>query len=349
MVSILEIIESSKRDLIAGEARMTMQMRVAWQAVWEEIDRQIRIFGPQIEGALARSDVGAAEAWIRQQDWYQRLLAQVEVQIERFSGDAQSLLGDGQINSVGIADEAVSEIRDLVRAAGVPVGLDVVINERAFERWVSVLQRGSPLRRSIERYGDEATSSIARRMTEGFGTGQGISTIVRKIRNDIGPESATEWQLATLVRTERMRSFRGAFRDDLEPMSHLMTGWEWVASKSPRTCSACLGMDGQRFPYEQYPDKFHVACRCVIRPLIDPSIVPGANRARKSGQTWLMEQPEDVQRHVLRTKTAFDLFTQGVPLAEMVGVRRNPIWGESVYQLTARELRERTERKRLAA
>lgn len=94
----------------------------------------------------------------------------------------------------------------------------------------------------------------------------------------------------------------------------------------------CLSMHRRRFPFNQYPNRFHVNCRCSCVLTIDESIVPPAPGPRPmTGEEWLREQPVEVQRRVLRTPARYQEFEQGSTLRSFTGVRQNRTWGPSVY------------------
>jgi hypothetical protein len=94
-------------------------------------------------------------------------------------------------------------------------------------------------------------------------------------------------------------------------------------------------MDGRRFPYNQYPDRWHVACRCVIRPVPHASLVPGALPQRELGSDWLARQDESVQRQTIGTEGRWKLYQDGAPLMDFVGIKRSRTWGDSLVILPA--------------
>ncbi|MGB3329255.1 MAG: minor capsid protein [Thermomicrobiales bacterium] len=337
MVSILEIIQQGKRDLLIGEIAMTQRMLAAYELVWLEVERQLLRLDTNL-AAAGPLDSGAVDAWLRQQDWYTQLLRSIEAEFTRFNTDAATVLGRTQAEAVGTSRLASDRVR---RWIGDRAGFVADVRPQVFERWVSATLPDSPLRASIERHGVEAAKVIERRMTEGIGSGKGVRSIVNGIRAELGPESPKPYELATLVRTETNRAYRGSFRDDMEAMGpDVISGWEWLAAHSLRTCPACLAMDGRVFPYDQYPDTQHVNCRCIVRPRVNENLIPGANPPRKLGSEYFADLPEKDQRRILRTQGRLDAYKDGVPLSEMVGVRANATWGPSVYIKPVRDLKE---------
>lgn len=251
----------------------------------------------------------------------------IDDQFVRFNHTALSTIVRGQSQAVGIAGESTALFR---QAVGIETSLAGRVNAGAFERWVSAVQPNSPIRGVINKYQERTRDAILRHVTDGIGSGQGVGQMVRNITRDIGPD-AQVGNLQTLVRTETLRAYRGSSRDGFEAIGpDVISEWEWMATKSFRTCAACLAMDTRRFKYDQYPDRWHVSCRCVIRPVPHANLVPGALPQRESGEDWLRRQEEKHQRGILATPARYDAFQDGAKLDDFLGIRRNATWGDSV-------------------
>lgn len=324
MPTVTEAISLGRRRILAQETEMTQRLLTAYQIAWNGIERDLTGLTGDIEAARARGEVVDREWFTRQARWRQTQ-ASIERQMQRFTGDAVGTVATTQSGAVRIAQLTGIDFR---------VAIDIPfagrVNANAFERWVSALQPDSPIRGIIDGYGQRTSKAIERHMTEGLGSGKGAKEIVRNIVGDVGP-GAVESRLATVVRTEGMRSFRGALQDDMEALGpEIIDEWQWISARGVRTCSACLAMDGRRFPYGSYPNRFHVACRCVIRAVPHASIVP-PGPARMTGEEWLRNQPAKVQRRVLQSPERYDAFQEGYSLDDFTGVRHSKTWGPSVY------------------
>jgi len=70
-------------------------------------------------------------------------------------------------------------------------------------------------------------------------------------------------------------------------------GYRRVAAKSPRTCAACLALDGKFYAMDETMEE-HPNGRCQLVPVTD-----AYSPEWTSGRAWFEEQPEDVQRHIL--------------------------------------------------
>jgi len=131
--------------------------------------------------------------------------------------------------------------------------------------------------------------------------------------------------LAT-ARTEVNRVRRETTRQMYQANSDVITGWEWVASKSARTCPACLALDGRVFDLDEvFPQ--HVNCRCTMIPVID-----GIQRPpRQLGSDWFDQQSDEIKETIIG-KDGVAAYNEGlVGLKDFVGWRNDKRFGKSVY------------------
>lgn len=336
MPTIAEAIRYSQQAIRAQEGPAFLQLLQEYEDLWQYVEFSIRRYDRQIQDAIDAGET-VNPAWVRRQQWYQQLQRSVDDQFLRFNRTALGTIASAQTQAVGIAGESA---RMFAGAVNINPGIVARVNPQAFERWVSAIQPNSPLRGVVDGYGDRVRDSLLKRMSEGLGGGEGVNSIVRRVVADVGPD-AVEGRLQTFARTELMRSYRGASFDQFAAMGpEVIESWEWQASKSPRTCLACLAMDGRRFPFSQYPNRFHVACRCIVRAVPHARLVPGRLPQRELGADWLARQPERVQRQVIGTEDRWELYRQGTPILDFVGVKRSRTWGDSIVIKPASALRE---------
>lgn len=324
MVTITQAVTSQQRALAAREALATRRLMDAYRLLWRGVEANIARYDRFIAEAIERGEP-VNPSWLRQQTWYRQLQGSIDAELQRFGTDAVRVMALTQREAVNAAAEAVRLFRE---AIGDPFAGRV--NPGALERWVSTTRPDSPLRGVLDRYGTRAAKAIEDGITEGLGAGEGVGTIVRRIGDQVGPR-ATEARLATIVRTESMRAHRGAFADAMRPLQDdgIITGYRWLAAKSPRTCIACIARDGRIT--KTYPTDQHVACRCVAQPVVDPAIVPGGTTP-EPGSAWFARQDAETQRRMLPNASAYDAYKRGeITLDDLVGVRQNRTWGNSVF------------------
>jgi SPP1 gp7 family putative phage head morphogenesis protein len=147
----------------------------------------------------------------------------------------------------------------------------------------------------------------------------------------------------TAARTEIITAYRDGniqrYKDSLT-----VVGWRWSATLDDRTCPICIFMDGQEFQLDQ---KFgtHPECRCSPLPItktlrelgidMDDLIVDTGLH----GEEWFKSIP-DSAREMLLSKWQYEAYKSGrISLEDLVGVRINPIYGETRFLKTRKELR----------
>lgn len=99
----------------------------------------------------------------------------------------------------------------------------------------------------------------------------------------------------------------------------VIDGWEWVASKSLRTCGFCLAMDGERFPLKvsfsalgRCSGKY---CRCTHIAVMDDVPRP----ARTLGREWF-ETLSDTEKLTILGQEKWIEYNTGRSLTEIFGV-----------------------------
>ena len=320
MPVIDDVIREGRDAALRGEVAATDALLADYRRAWTRIERELATIDRQISAAIARGDVDRAEAWLRRQRWWTEVQASIETELQRWQGTLEETIAEAQ---AGAVTTAARTSREMYRLTRVPWRGEVY--RGAMERWAAARSQGSPLRPIFDRYGVGAGRTIEELLTEGLGTGQGSGTIIRTIRDELGPEAQSP-HLATLVRTETHRAYRGAFHDTMQPLEDdgVVIGYVWLAALSPRTCHICLGLHGIFF--ETRPTGQHPNCRCVARPVVDPALLPGSGYTGPTGEQWLRDQPETVQRSVLGP-ARYEAFRAWTPLSDMRELRENDTWG----------------------
>lgn len=332
MATVAEVIREGQRAIRQLEPRLTAELLDAYERVWQSVEREIRYRDALIQQAVDAGEE-VSEAWLRRQAWYRQLQDSIDVEVARFQQHAVSGLVGAQSEAVAVS---AATGREFVQALNLSSSFAGRVNPGAMERWVSALQPNSPIRGVLAKYGARAEAALVARLTEGIGSGQGIGTMVRNLRRDIGPD-VTAGRLQTIARTETMRAFRGSSRDQFTSMpAGVITGYRWTASLSTRTCVACIALHGTIS--RTYRMDQHVACRCVQTPIVSDQYAP-PRVFGPAGEVWFAEQPLDVQQAILPSARHWEMYREGLPLSEIVGYRRSSKWGTSVRVKSAAELR----------
>jgi uncharacterized protein with gpF-like domain len=110
-----------------------------------------------------------------------------------------------------------------------------------------------------------------------------------------------------------------------EDNKDIIEAWEWVASKSARTCPLCLAMDGRQFPLDK-PFPQHPNCRCTLKAVIEGLPAP----KRTIGNDWFESQTDDVKRQILGGENFKAYKKHNLTLNDFVAFKTDARFGESV-------------------
>lgn len=327
MPTLEAVIARKRRDIARRESPIFRAMRTAYGQAITRLDTDLLAVTARIEQAIAGGEP-VSEAWLQREGRYRRLLAQADAEFVRFGGDARDILTQG---TRAAALAGASDAAKLLDAVGVRVA-SANLPTAATERLIASFSPESPLSRVIARYGSEAVATIERRLVETVTGGLGPRSVARQISVDLD-SPLQRARLLALTRTELMRSYRGGLSDQYQGVAHLLQGVRWLATKSTRTCLACLAMDGRIYPVEDTPYHFHVCCRCTFIPVLRDQHVASP----ETGAAWFDRQSQTAQREMLGDE-GFAAYHRGeLTLGQLIGYRHSPQWGTSVQQKSVRE------------
>jgi len=138
----------------------------------------------------------------------------------------------------------------------------------------------------------------------------------------------------TVARTEQLRVYRESSRQQYESTGAVL-GYKRFAAKDGLTCALCLALDGEIYKTNELMN-VHPCDRCTMIP-----VVRGVSEITwESGEDWLRNQPEEVQRKTLGPG-AHEMWKNGdIELKDLVNKVDHPIWGPSLQRNTLASLRE---------
>ena len=205
---------------------------------------------------------------------------------QRYAGDLRNVLREVQAAYIPASEEVVKVsyekaaehhttwLKFLAAAFGVELALQALDANGLFKQY-SAAARGLPdaaMAASVEALNGKTPTAIR-------------SFVMRKMAQ-LGLSSRTAYRtiLMETLRKSNLRAYR-----------HIpgIKGYRRVASKSPRTCAACIALDGKFYETDVLMEE-HPNGRCQLVPVTeayDPQWEPAWK--------WLESQPEDVQRKVL--------------------------------------------------
>ena len=240
-----------RRRIIEREEQAFRELLMAYEVIESDLRREYRELQRRM---IAARDAGEeiSEAWLYRERRLAALIDQVKQQIERFGRTAAAITTREQRAAITLAAE---QSREVLRILGGPADLGFTLPTRVVEDAVGMMGNGSPI---LEYYREQLAPKVAEMIRIEVIKAAAAGTDFRTIANRLlTTGQITRTRALMVARTEVNRVRREATRQAYIE-SGVTLQWEWVASKSIRTCPACLWLDGQRFelkdPFPQHPN-----------------------------------------------------------------------------------------------
>lgn len=320
-MSVLDdLLKAHRRRIIEREEGAFRELL----AVYRELERDLKIQYKEIE-KLIRDAKSAGEeitpSWIARSRRLKALIDQVKTEVVRFGGRVTGVVSREQEAAIRIAATQTREAIDVVGGQLSAVGS--LLPRRTIENAVGMMGDGSPMMAYFEKtFAPAVAEKLRSEIVRAAALGTDFRTIARRL---VEAGDITRHRALTMARTEVNR-VRRATTLEIYRENENITGWEWVAAKSERTCVVCLALDGQIFDIKDgFPQ--HINCRCTMI-----AVIRGVERpARTLGKDWFDRQTDEVKEKILGTEAA-EAYKRGeVTLADFIGRRVSREFGESVY------------------
>jgi hypothetical protein len=140
-----------------------------------------------------------------------------------------------------------------------------------------------------------------------------------------------------ISRTETARSYREATHLNYQANSHIIDGWRWVSAKGPRTCAACLALDGTWHPLSERQQD-HPNGRCAQIPAVKDRDSADQAPSWETGSQWLAKQSPEAQAQVLGKAGQKAYAAGAVKLEDYAGTSYSPAWGQTVRAKSLTEI-----------
>lgn len=315
MPSIYEQAQQFRADLIRRDTAAINYLTAEYKLVYARILRALAGISNQITEAQ-RNGQQVSRAWLNEQWRYQSFLRQLDSEFQSYAST---------LSSTVTARQAFETSQGRADASAMIGGRFDRLPVAAIENIIANLRAESPLAKLLDSFGDVASQQVAQTLRDAVVLGQNPRKIAPRVRDALGVPLA---RALTICRTESNRAYRQATADTYHA-SDIVTGYIWVASKSRRTCLACLALDGVFFPKDK-PQPSHINCRCTSYAAIEGQ---QPSRRETAGQ-WFERQSDAVKREIAGTDAGFEALKSGkVTLRDFVGLSRSRKWGQSYYQL----------------
>lgn len=279
----IDAARTARKGLLAREQKLAETML----RLYRRSERRLKARLKDLEKELTSLSPEDAPGKFFARERVQAQLRQIRTEIELLSPRAASVVESAQRVS------AIAGARDAeVLAKATAVTSWNRLPTQQLEALAGFMADGTPLHERLLKEGAEAVERAREVLFDGVLNGRGASRIGRELANAVS--TITRNNAVLIARTESLRAYRTAAIDSYAYNSQVVGWWRWVAVKDPRTCPACLALDGTEHPLtEQFGS--HPGCRCVAVPIIEGRKMDYG----PTGQEWFDSQPESRQVAIL--------------------------------------------------
>lgn len=310
----------------------------AYGVVYQRLRDRLDDVLAMIKDHIGENGPPPPKAWIKRQERYQELLRQTKAELQAFTQYAGGQVGASQLAAVQLGQQDAQALM----AAALPPQATVTFNPLpadAVQNIVGFLGDGSPLKELLDRIPFQVGKRIERELLAGVAMGLNARQVGRQIRKAAGLGLTRS---LTIARTETLRAYRHASIQSYRENTEVVEQWEWLASRSVRTCAMCLAMDGKRFPLST-PFGSHPNCRCTAIPVLkswEELGFSGIEEEEKpeTGAEWFVKQPEEAQRTILGD-AKYEAWKAGkITLQDLIGYENDRRWGPSRWERSLKDV-----------
>lgn len=321
---VITAMRRHKAALLRQERVQMTQMARRWMGVENRLKEQMDDLAQEMASIKRRGGFISKEMLINQQR-YRLLMAQLQGELVQYTNYAERTIADRQRQlAIMGADNAVQAIQ----LQGVTADFNRLPIE-AIENIAGSMSGGSPLRSLLTRSWPLSADALTQELINGIALGYNPRKVARLMAQ--GATKSLD-RMMVIARTEQLRSYRTANLDSYRA-SGVVNSYQRLATHDSRVCAACLMDEGHIYELEENMPE-HPQGRCTCIPVIEGLKPP----AWQHGRDWFMEQPEPVQVSILG-KGTFDAWQHGAfDLRDLVTVKRNQTWGDSLQVTPLKEL-----------
>lgn len=343
MPNLYELNRLFRARLLERDSQALAAIRDSYGEAYQAIDARLQRTLREIEQARENGEE-VNPSWLNRQERLESLLRDVRQEMARFSDTATATITASQSAALDLALTAAPQLLAAATGDALRASISAVFNRvprGAFEQLVGFTSDGTPLRKLLDELGPSASGKVQKALKTGVAQGYGAKKIAREVREELGGDMVRAMRIS---RTETLRAYRAANLETFAANPDACERWRWTSSRSLRTCSVCIAMDGKTFPVTT-PFGSHPQCRCVPVPvskslgeiLGDPSI-PDNRPKRETGEEWLRKQPADTQRSILGN-AKYEAWRDGkIQLDDVVKYHDHEQWGPTRTERALRDI-----------
>lgn len=324
---VIVVMNRFKSDLLARERRVQFEMAQRWLEIERALEGQIAALAQEFAGLAAEGrtpnqrDLFAMER-------YQRLLAQLQIELRNYTNYAESLIEGQQHAYAQLAIQHAATAIDASITTRIGAQFDRLPIE-AVEHMVGLAGDGSPLRQLLVDSWPDAAQGLTQELIRSTALGVNPRETARRMANET---TRTLNRMLNVARSEQMRVYRHTGRQAYVH-SKVIEGYYRIATRDLRVCAACILDDGHFYRLDEVMAE-HPSGRCSQVPKIIGMKAPQWEK----GPDWFRRQQPATQQSILG-KGRYAAWQDGkFDLDSVVQTVRNDVWGDSIQVRPLREL-----------
>lgn len=325
---VITVMNRFKADLMRREAAQMRSMARRWRQTEAALLDQAELFALRVkENGLTASQLRDARFML---DRSQSLLRQARRDLAKYVDYAGPLIETGQRQA---AAGGIQSANAAINAIASEAGVNIEFNRlpvAAVENMVGLAGDNSPLTTLLESSYGAGVDGMFTELIRATALGKNPrETAARMVREGYS-QSLT--RMMVIARTEQLRVYREAARQAYQE-SGVVESFRRLATRDSRACAACLMADGEEYELNQTLRE-HPQGRCTIIPTVTgfPPV------QWEKGPDWFVKQSPETQAVILG-RGKYAAWRDGkFDLDQLVSVRTNATWGDSLQPTPLRDL-----------
>lgn len=328
-VDWLKLMNGFRTAALAQDAQALDDLARGWAVVERAISGDAEALALQIDQAR-RDGKPIPISYLTRTERYNAMLANLQDSVSSYINGPSDRIISGTQSS--LATLGAQQARGAIQAYGVKPGSFTKITSTIIESVITATRSGSPLAVLLSEAYPTAASAITDIFTAQITKGTNPRQVARQVINQGLAQGLNRVLLVS--RDQGVRAWRNTAQAQYQ-RSGVVDSYRRVAARGPRTCPACLALDGKIYLTNELMP-LHPQCRCALIPNVRgfPPI------GMQSGAAWLAQQPAETQKEILGPGR-YELYKNGVPLEAMAATDNHPTWGPTVRVATVEELTNR--------
>jgi len=308
-----------KASLLRREVRQMQAMTRRWLQLERALEGNMAALAQEM--ATIRADGGTVtREMLFAHTRYQRLLAQLQVELQRYTQYATDTIAQEQQRYANLGLDHAARAIELAGPRGVTGAFDRLPTD-AIQLGSGLMADGSPLSSYLRSTWGDASEGMTDELLRAIALGQNPRQTARRMADGT---TRTLNRMLLVARTETLRVYRTASREQMAA-SGVVTSYRRIVAHDSRVCPSCLADEGTEYGLDETMPT-HPQCRCSLIP-----VVTGMPELQwQKGESWFMAQSAKTQESILG-KGRYAAWKAGqFDLESLVSVKRDDRWGDSL-------------------